>query len=54
MINPKSVDNFTTGEKNITFKVDCSFCKEPITYQNITICIYDRDLGKECGEKYYK
>jgi len=50
-VNPSISNNLTIGEKNITFKLTCPLCIDPIKYQNITICVYNNSPS-ECGEKW--
>ncbi len=50
-LNPLNYNNFTLGEKNVTFEIDCPYCENSISYQNITVCIYNQ-TSSECGEKW--
>ncbi|HRZ85632.1 MAG TPA: hypothetical protein P5277_02520 [Candidatus Paceibacterota bacterium] len=49
-INPNQISNFSIGEKNITFKIDCPVCREPISYQNVSLCVFNQNI-EECGDK---
>lgn len=50
-INPPDA-NISTGKNNLTFLVNCPFCEEPLSYQNIEICIYNESPLKECGKEW--
>lgn len=42
-----------TGKKNLQFEIRCSaFCANPVTYKNVTICVYINDSKIECGEEW--
>jgi len=51
-INPDQDKNISFGKKDVTFKIKCPYCKIPISYQNISICVYKEDKIKECGEDW--
>ncbi|MCK4552950.1 hypothetical protein KAT80_01985 [Candidatus Pacearchaeota archaeon] len=47
-------ENLTIGVKEITFRIDCPFCTDPLKEQKIPICIYSEYylIEEECGGEW--
>lgn len=50
-IKPQNYGDIKIGENTINFKINCPTCEEPVSVQNISICIY-LDSPIECGDKW--
>lgn len=52
-LKDEAVSSFEPGVYPLKFRVDCSICKKPVSYDSFNICIYKTSPTVDCGPEWH-